>query len=281
MLSGVRAQESWQQMMQYRDSLMVKIDTASGAVAVKKPAELRRENVQLREIIFFDTLLLQNMAGSIPPDTLIPGLKAQRNLLLSEKEDLQQELIVSQQQHILARRYLNLLLIVSFILLVVVIVIIILWGRQRGKVKQLEEANGKFYTDMHALHSEIEKHQETQKQLATAINKSKKQYAEELQALEHEKRHATEEVLMLQNQISAIKTAYDAEVEKRLEMELETHNTAPETEENVVALNNEIAQLQMELIELNTKYENEIATRLMFEKEISNLLEKIKMNFGS
>jgi Sec-independent protein translocase protein TatA len=281
MLPGVRAQESWQQMMQYRDSLMVKIDTASEVVAVKKPAELRRENVQLREVIFFDTLLLQSMAGSIPPDTLIPGLIAQKNLLLKEKQDLQQELVVSLQQHLLARRYLNMLLIVSFILLVLAVVILVLWGRQRRKVKKLEEANGKFYTDMHALHSEIEKHQETQKQLATAINKSKKQHADELNALRREKEQATEEVLMLQNQMSAVKTAYDAEVEKRMELMLEIPNLAPDAEESFEVLSIEIAQLQKELSELKTKYENEIATRLMFEKEISNLLEKIKMNFGS
>jgi hypothetical protein len=280
MLSGVHAQQTWQQMMQYRDSLMEQIDTAAEAIAGKKPAELRRENLQLREIIFFDTLLLQNIIKSVPHDSMIPSLTIQKNRLILEKQNLQQMLNTSTEQHFMARRYLNMLLIVSFILLIVSVLVFALRIRQRSKVKRLEDANSKFYTDLHALQSEIEKHQETQKQLATAINKGKKQYADELGALEREKEQITEEVLMLQNQIAAVKTAYDAEVEKRQEMMLTWQSFSPVADESMDALRKEIAQLKDKQSNLKTKYENEIATRLMFEKEISNLLEKIKTNFG-
>ena len=281
LLPQLHAQPAWQQMMQHRDSLMVQIDTASVAVAVKKPAVLRRENQQLREIVFFDTLLLQEIVKMIPPDTLIPDLRTQIRSLLGQNKDLQKMLGSSEEQHLLARSYLNMLLIVSFMLLITAVLGLMLWMRRRRKVRQLEESNGKFYTDLHALRSEIEKHQETQKQLATAINKSKNQHAGELKALEREKEQAAGEVLMLQNQIAAIKTAYDAEVVKRQEMMLEIENHSPAADdENIDALRKEIAQLQKEQSELKIKYENEIAVRLMFEKEVSNLLERIKTNFG-
>lgn len=280
LLPQLHAQQTWQQMMQHRDSLLVQIDTASGAVAVKKPALLRRENQQLREIVFFDTLLLQEIQKMIPPDTLIPDLRTQINSLLGQNKDLQQRFTNSETQHLLARRHLNMLLIVSFILLIVAAVVLVIWIRQRTKVKHLSGAKGKFYTDLHALRSEIEKHQETQKQLATAINKSNKQHADELKALEREKEKAAEEVLMLQNQIAAIKTAYDAEVVKRQEMMLHFENHTPADDENIEALRKEISQLQKEQSDLKAKYENEIAIRLMFEKEVTTLLEKIKTNFG-
>ncbi len=280
LLPGLRAQEMWQQMMQHRDSLMVQIDTASGAIAGKNMAEFRFENLQLRRVVFFDTLLLQEIVKSIPPDTLIPGLTAQNDMLHRQKLYLQQMLSNSEEQHLLTRRYLNMLLIVSFILLIVAIWVLALWMRQRSKVMKLEETNGKFYTDLHALRSEIEKHQETQKQLATAINKSKSRHADELKVLECEKEQAAEEVLMLQNQLAAVKNAYDAEVVKREEMMLQIENTSPAAGGNVDALRREIVQLREEKNVLKTKYENEIATRLSFEKEVSNLLEKIKINFG-
>ena len=165
-------------------------------------------------------------------------------------------------------------------LLITAVLGLMLWLRRRRKVRQLEESNGKFYTDLHALRSEIEKHQETQKQLATAINKSKNQHAGELKALEREKEQAAEEVLMLQNQIAAIKTAYDAEVVKRQEMMLEIEYLTPAADENIDALRKEITQLQKAQSDLKIKYENEIAIRLMFEKEVNNLLERIKTNFG-
>lgn len=266
--------------MQHRDSLMAQIDTASGAIAGKNMAEFRFENLQLRRVVFFDTLLLQEIVKVIPPDTLIPGLTAQNDMLHRQKLDLQQVLSNSEEQHLLTRRYLNMLLIVSFILLIVAIWVLALWMRQRSKVMKLEEANGKFYTDLHALRSEIEKHQETQKQLATAINKSKSRHADELKALEREKEQVAEEVLMLQNQLAAVKNAYDAEVVKREEMMLQIENTSPAAGGNVDALRREIVQLREEKNVLKTKYENEIATRLSFEKDVSNLLEKIKINFG-
>ncbi|NCA85740.1 MAG: hypothetical protein EOM83_09210 [Clostridia bacterium] len=280
LLSGARSQESWQQMMQHRDSLLRQIDTVPAAFILKKPAELRRDNQQLRNLVFFDSLLLQKIINTLPPDTLIPGLIAQRSLLVHQRLDLQQRLDNSEKQLFIAGRYLNMLLIVSFILVVVALVVIVILMRHRSKVKRLEASNSKFYTDLHALQSEIEKHQETQKQLATAINKSKTQHAEELAALEREKVQATDEVLMLQNQMAAIKTAYDAEVVKRQAMMLQIENYTPADDENIAALRKEIAQLQKELNELKTKYENEIAIRLLFEKEVSNLLEKIKTKYG-
>lgn len=281
LLPQLHAQPAWQQMMRHRDSLMGQMDTASGVVVVKKPAVLRRENLQLREIVFFDTLLLQEIIKMIPPDTLIPDLRTQISSLLNQNKDLQKLLGSSEEQQLLTRSYLNMLLIVSFMLLIVAVLGLMLWMRRRRKVRQLEESNGKFYTDLHALRSEIEKHQETQKQLATAINKSKNQHAGELKALEREKEQAAEEVLMLQNQIAAIKTAYDAEVVKRQEMMLEIEYLTPAADdENIDALRKEIIQLQKEQNDLKTKYENEVAIRLMFEKEVNNLLEKIKTNFG-
>jgi hypothetical protein len=275
------AQPAWQQMMLHRDTLMAQIDNDSDAIDGMKPAALRREVERLHKIIFFDTLLLKQLIATLPPDTLIPELRTQIQSLNGHNRSLQQQFINSEEQHVLIRSYLNMLMIVSFILLIFALMVLILWLRQRAKAKQLEVTNSKFYTDLHALQSEIEKHQETQKQLATAINKSKSQHADEREALTRQNQQLAEEVLMLQNQIAAIKTAYESEVDKRHNMMLQMENYPPADADKMEALRNQITELKKMQNDLRAKYDNEVAIRLMFEKEVTSLLERIKTNFGA
>jgi hypothetical protein len=167
-------------------------------------------------------------------------------------------------------------------------------GRQIG---DLNVQTKDYHTKLYNANLRLEQFEQTELKLASEINNQKSNYEKHLISLQKEKEIAEDDRLMMANQISEVKRAYDLEVQKRegLEDELalagENADIVEESKIILIKANEMAIQLKeskqqnilfvAELEKVKERLQTEVGSRMKIEEELSTLLNRIKTEFNN
>lgn len=243
-LSGL-AQVNTHEMNKFRDSIMNKYITHADTVTRNTWLNIMHSNNLLEQIIHYDSMIMQASTKTDQNDSL-------RIALLQELQDTEGKLIILEQQKSQLDSDLDffekmyyMALILSALFLVIIAILLLLNSRQNKASKEKDKKVKEYYTGLYNARKEIEASRKIENQLASEINKLRKQlthdHKDENEALEK----LSQEKLMLENQIGEVKKAYEMEASKRKELEIKVQDELQDDKsETIDTLNTRIQVLQ-------------------------------------
>ena len=278
-----------------RDSLYLKYREHKDTVTVRTWVNVVRLNNYLQQIVELDSVLLENFQQK---DRLsqqnTDALNGKLEMLRGENKRLEFEKNTLEQQSFIYKRYFLFAITLAVFFFILFLVILIRSKKHKVTIRKLEGKVKDYYTQLHDTKQQIERFEKTEVHLASEINRIKTTLGEELKHAREAQVKAEDEKLMLENQISAVKKAYEREVEKRKETELELEKIKEKlkrTEDHAGILDNiaklrkskivndlkkKINQLEEKLQEMQQKLKGEMESRRTIEEELSALLDKLK-----
>lgn len=284
-----------------RDSILKKYILHRDTMTRNTWLNIMQANRYLEQLIHYDSLLIGKEGSNTLADSLEKVYIHKLQEAKSELKNLGQ--VNSQLSHDLGfyRKMFYMVIVLSVVFLILIIILIVLTGRLNRSLKNKDRKVKEYYTETHKAQEEVENSRKTENQLASEINKMKKQFSDELETREAEIQNLSEEKLMLENQIVEVRKAYELEANKRMELETTTENSAAEANEELVnelserleqvqtdynVLKDNSEKLQQELHETETlkeeikslkhELEKQADARELAEQRFSELIEKIK-----
>lgn len=248
----VFSQDVLNPVLEKRDSLYRKYRKHNDTVTIRTWVNVVRSNNYLRNILLLDSVILEkqirrNESSGRVIDSLTGNLKTVRK----ENQRLKFEKNEDQLQALMYKRYFLLASVVALLFIILFLIVLIRLSKNKKTIRELDAQVREYYTQVHDANQQIEHFEKMEKHLASEINRVKTTLGKELKEAREAQAKAEDEKLMFENQISAVKKAYDMEVEKRKSVE-------------------------EELREINNEFKNEIHSRKKIEEELSDLLERIR-----
>lgn len=281
-----QSQQNLDNLFRQKDSLLILYNHHSDSITINSWLNIMQSNKFLHQISHLDSMIIQEISG-IDQDSLISDFNRRINkcdtLIYNKNNQIAQ---LNQDNGFYKRMYF-MLLIIGLLFLVIIVVLLLLTGRLNRLTREKERQLKTYHTNLFSANEEIERSRKTENQLASEINKLKKQIAERMEDSE-DPELLKEEKLMLENQIIEIKKAYEMEYAKRMELEsqlLEKDSQKDEKpecidKEKVKRLKDQYEKLKAEhdniLLKLEqlSKAKNELQDELNVQTEASKVAEK-------
>jgi len=288
------------------DSIYQKYKAHRDTITLNTWLNIMQSNRYLELLLKNDSAIknILQLAGS--SDSIVNDLNSKLQKLTNENVSnfrYQKEL---KNQSDFYRKMYFMLMGLSLVFLTIIVALAILVGKHSKSASTKQESIKKYHTELYGAKVEINDARKIENQLASEINKLKKQLSKknedstDCQILEEEK-------IMLENQILEIKKAYELELQKCMDFETQIAQLTQASEsiendtisnltqklenaENELSkLNHKLDQLTKEKLanitltsdfeKLETNYNNEVTARLNIEQELQHLIDKLKNDF--
>jgi outer membrane murein-binding lipoprotein Lpp len=217
-LSGY-GQANIDMLYKQKDSVLRLYSFHTDSITENTWLNVMKSNSYLKQLIHLDSMIIQQNSG-VTQDSLIQDFKNKIKSFDTLVHNSNLELSQLRHDYNFYKRMYFMLLIIGILFLLIILVLLVLTGRlnrlSRDKEKQLKT----YHTDLFSAREEIEEARKTENQMASEINKLKKELAERYEG-NADAEKLKEEKLMLENQIIEVKKAYELESAKRMELESE------------------------------------------------------------
>jgi len=264
-----------------RDSIISKYVRHTDTITRNTWLNIMKSNKYMQQIIHYDSMIIQASAEQKDEDSLT-------NTLLLQLQEMKDKLMIQKQQKEQMESDLDfyhkmyyMALVLSALFLVIIIILILLTGRLNRTLKEKNKNIKEYYTGLSGARKEIEASRKTENQLASEINKLKKQ----LDGGEDDQKPAlekmSEEKLMLENQIVEVKKAYEMEASKRMELEAQLKEEQQNDDSELIErLTEQLENVQNEYDVLkaeNEKAQQELASTGSKDDEMKTLKQNLHL----
>lgn len=274
------AQQNTRELHAARDSVISEYARHTDTITRNTWLNIMQSNKYLQMIIHYDSMIILASSDHLNEDSLsnalqlqLKGAEGKLMVLRQQKSQLNSDLEFYQRMYYMA-------LVLSGLFLVLIIILILLTGRLNRTVKEKTKYAKEYYTGLSGARKEIEASRKTENQLASEINKLKKQLDGGENDLKPELEKLSEEKLMLENQISEVKKAYEMEANKRMELEVQLQEERQNDDSELIErLTGQLENVQNEyglLKAENEKIQQELAGAGSKDDEIIVLKDKLQ-----
>ncbi len=270
------------------DSVSAKYRGHIDTVTLNSWLNIMQSNRYLSLLHFYDSLIKVEYAATTKPDSANMILNRQLIEFQKEIKYLKSNYENEQATAGFYRKMYFMLIALALVFLVIIIALALVAGRTGKKLSEKDQLHKKQYTELHAIQVLIEKSRKTENQMASEINRLKKQLGQSESVSREDYQVLQEEKLMLENQMLEIRKAFELESQKRMEAEI--LNGDQKTEAELEKETHEIAELRASLslvrqdnINLNEQFASlKSANESLLEKlaELEQLREKYKELLG-
>ena len=292
------AQDELHSIQLDRDSIYQKYLEHTDTMTIRTWVNVVTTNKYLDQLKSYDAILIEYYRkAELQYTTDVFVLQSDLKILSLKYEELKIKNQIQITEATPGRNYFLITLIIAVVCLLVLIFVLILFYKKGRQMTKLNVQTKDNHTKLYDAKKRIEQFEQTELKLASEINNQKSNYEKHLLSLQKEKEIAEDDRLMLANQISEVKRAYDLEVQKRegLEDELalagENADIVEESKIILVKANEMAVQLkeskqqnilfEAELERVNKRLQTEVESRMKIEEELSTLLNKIKTEFNN
>lgn len=255
----VFSQFSKETLIKKRDSVYQAYKAHKDTMTIRTWLNVITMNKHLETLRSYDSLIKNVLdENQRKQNSVLFDLQDENDQLTNDNEILKIENSVLLEKIRENKTFIIIMIVISAIIVLSLIVLIFMIVRINSRHRKQEKQTKEYHTKLFAANKAIEKYDETEKKLASEINRINTKLGEEK--------------LMFENQIIEVKKAYELEVRKRMEIEGEEYKSDHQ-------LKNENIQLAEDLTKAKNNYENEVKTRLHIEEELKILLEKLKKQY--
>lgn len=218
----IAVQTSGIDLQSRRDSLIKAYILQRDTVTVRTWVNVITSNKYLEQIRVIDSvLLLENSKATEKPYQMINELQDEIDSLILQNKIQNARPITLQARSSLGKTTYLFIILISVIFVTLFVLLFFGYSAAKRKARNRDNESRNFLTKLNIANDEIEKMQQTEKDLAHKFNLMKTDYEEKFKKLMHLKSAVDDEKLLIENQITEIKKAYDHEVLMRMEIESE------------------------------------------------------------
>lgn len=291
----IAVQTSGSELQNRRDSLIKAYILHRDSVTVRTWVNVITSNKYLEQIRVIDSvLLLENSKAVEKPYQMINELQDEIDSLILQKEIQNARPITLKARTSLGNTTYLFIILISVIFVTLFVLLFFGYSGAKRKARNRDNESRNFLTKLNIANDEIEKMQQTEKDLAHKFNLTKTEYDEKIKKLLLLKSVVEDEKILLENQITEVKKAYDYEVLRRMEMESEVvllrqkerfaYDDTTEKiklydlEENNRLLSGENEKINTALDKALTALQSEVSLRVNAEIAFNNLIVQLEQN---
>ena len=218
--ASLAAQSSGNTLQLIHDSILKAYFVHRDTMTVRTWVNVITANKYLEEIRIIDSiLLLENSKAIEKPYQMINDLQEEIDSLIKHNQIQNERPISVKARSSLGSTTYLFIILISVIFLTLFVLLFFGYSASKRKVKNRENESRNFLSKLNEANDEIEKMQQTEKDLAHKFNLMKTDFDDQIKKLLLLKSAIEDEKILLENQIIEVKKAYDHEVLRRMEME--------------------------------------------------------------
>jgi|GEM_PF-3301077 len=216
------AQDSDLKLQSERDSVYYKYLQHKDTMTIRTWINVITLNKYLEQLKYYDSLVIEELGVvDLKHSSTIISLQHELVELKKNQANTIAEDQVKELQSPGFKKYFFITVIAAIVFLFALLIVLIRFYKQAKIMSELKSQTRDYHTKWYAAKEKIIEFEKTEMQLASEINNLKSNNGTDLKSLKQAKTLAEEERLMLENQIAEIKKAYDLEVKRRQEIEME------------------------------------------------------------
>ncbi len=218
--ASLAAQSSGNTLQLIHDSILKAYFVHRDTMTVRTWVNVITANKYLEEIRIIDSiLLLENSKAIEKPYQMINDLQEEIDSLIKHNQIQNERPISVKARSSLGNTTYLFIILISVIFLTLFVLLFFGYSASKRKVKNRENESRNFLSKLNEANDEIEKMQQTEKDLAHKFNLMKTDFDDQIKKLLLLKSAIEDEKILLENQIIEVRKAYDHEVLRRMEME--------------------------------------------------------------
>ncbi len=218
--ASLAAQSSGNTLQLIHDSILKAYFVHRDTMTVRTWVNVITANKYLEEIRIIDSiLLLENSKAIEKPYQMINDLQEEIDSLIKHNQIQNERPISVKARSSLGNTTYLFIILISVIFLTLFVLLFFGYSASKRKAKNRENESRNFLSKLNEANDDIEKMQQTEKDLAHKFNLMKTDFDDQIKKLLLLKSAIEDEKILLENQIIEVKKAYDHEVLRRMEME--------------------------------------------------------------